>query len=78
MMQDEFCQKLITKLNRPLVSTSANISGQSSPTIFSEISDEIKKGVDYVVNWRQDDDTKVSPSSIIKIGLKGEIDIIRK
>jgi len=78
VVQDEFCQKLIAKLNRPLVSTSANISGQSSPTIFSEISDEIKKGVDYVVNWRQDDDTKVPPSSIIKIGLKGEIEIIRK
>jgi len=78
VVQDEFCQKLILKLNRPLVSTSANISGQPSPSIFSEITDEIKNGVDYIVTWRQDDETKFLPSSIVKIGLGGEIDIIRK
>jgi len=78
IVQDEFCQKLISRLNRPLVSTSANISGQPSPTIFAEISDEIKQGVDYIVNWRQDDTKKATPSSIIKIGLGGEVEIIRK
>lgn len=76
--QDEFCQKLIWKLNRPLVSTSANISGQPAPAIFSEISDEIKNGVDYVVTWRQDDMEKSAPSSIIKVGLGGQIEIVRK
>lgn len=75
---DEFCKKLIAKLNRPIVSTSANISGTQSPAIFDEISEEIKQGVDYIVNWRQDDITKGHPSSILKIGLKGEIEIIRK
>ena len=78
IVQDEFCQKLIARLNRPLVSTSANISGQPSPAIFSEVSDEIKNGVDYIVNWRQDDSVISSSSSIIKIGLGGEIEIIRK
>lgn len=78
IVQDEFCQKLIGKLNRPIVSTSANISGKTSPATFAEISDEIKEGVDYIVNWRQDDTTKATPSSIIKIGLGGEIVLIRK
>jgi L-threonylcarbamoyladenylate synthase len=78
IVQDEFCQKLISRLNRPLVSTSANISGQASPAIFEEISNEIKQGVDYIVNWRQDDNTKAAPSSIIKVGLGGQIEIIRK
>ncbi len=75
---DPFCQTLISKLNRPLVSTSANISGEPSPTMFDEISDEIKNGVDYVVKWRQDDINKRPPSQIIKLGLGGEIEILRK
>lgn len=75
---DEFCQKLISKLNKPLVSTSANISGQASPALFNEISDEIKNGVDYIVNWRQNDAAKQPASQIIKVGLGGEIEIIRK
>jgi L-threonylcarbamoyladenylate synthase len=78
VVQDKFCQKLIGKLNRPLVSTSANISGKPSPAIFTEIPDDIKEGVDYIVDWRQDDTTKATPSSIVKIGLGGEIEIIRK
>lgn len=78
IVEDEFCQKLIARLNRPLVSTSANVSGEPSPAIFAEISEEIKNGVDYMVNWRQDDTTKAAPSSIIKVGMRGEIEIIRK
>jgi L-threonylcarbamoyladenylate synthase len=77
VVQDAFCQKLITRLNRPLVSTSANLSGNPSPALFDEISEEILRGVDYVVNWRQDDIRKATPSSILKIGLGGEIQIIR-
>jgi L-threonylcarbamoyladenylate synthase len=75
---DEFCCSLISKLNRPLVSTSANISGEPAPAIFAEISEEIIKGVDYVVTWRQDDNSASSASSIIKLGLNNEIKIIRK
>lgn len=75
--QDDFCQKLIRKLNKPLVSTSANVSGTPSPAFFGDISDEIKKGVDYIVKWRQNDTEHRKASSIIKVGLKGEIEIIR-
>jgi L-threonylcarbamoyladenylate synthase len=76
--KDEFCQKLILQFKRPLVSTSANISGEKSPAIFDEISQSISKGVDYIVNWKQDDVFPAKPSSILKLGLGGEIQIIRK
>jgi L-threonylcarbamoyladenylate synthase len=75
---DEFCKRLIQAFNKPLVSTSANISGWPSPRNFDEISEGIKMAVDYTVKWRQDDQTKSNPSSIIKFGLKGEIEILRK
>lgn len=78
VVQDEFCRKLITKLNRPLVSTSANISGNPSPSFFSEIDEKIKNGVDYIVNYRQEETTTATPSSIIKVEINGEIKIIRK
>ena len=75
---DEFCQTMFSKFNKPIVSTSANISGEDAPQFFKEISSEIKTGVDYIVQWRQNDQTPNNPSSIIKVGLKGQIEIIRK
>ncbi len=75
--KDEFCKKLIMKLNKPIVSTSANISGMESPAVFDDISQDIIDKVDYVVKWRQDDRNRNVPSSIIKLGLKGEIEILR-
>lgn len=66
IVRDEFCRHLIKRLRRPIVSTSANISGQPSPQNFSEVSDEIKNAVDYAVKWRQNDDTPAQPSQIIK------------
>lgn len=77
-VRDEFCKQLIHALHRPIVSTSANISGQPAPANFSEISEEIKAHVDYVVNLRQNDMKRNTPSQIIKIGINGEIEIIRK
>ncbi|UOB18268.1 L-threonylcarbamoyladenylate synthase [Abyssalbus ytuae] len=74
---DEFCQKLIRKLKRPLVSTSANISGRPTPMSFSEISSEILKGVDYIVNLHRDK-TNNNPSTIIKLSNSGIVKIIRK
>jgi L-threonylcarbamoyladenylate synthase len=74
---DEFCQKLLSRFKKPLVSTSANISGKKSPSIFAEIEEEIIHSVDYVVNWRQDEFNSGTPSSIIKLGIGGEIKIIR-
>lgn len=75
---DDFCKQLISRFRKPIVSTSANISGQASPSNFHEISEEIKKAVDYIVEHRQDDYSKSQASSIIKLGPSGEIEIIRK
>lgn len=74
---EEFSKKLCERFRKPVVSTSANISGQPSPSTFSEVSEEIKNGVDYVVSYRQDDTAKAAPSGIIKLGIGGLIQVIR-
>ena len=76
--EEKFTQDLISRFKRPIVSTSANISGQTSPAFFDEISEEVKEKVDYIVNFRQEDRTKKQASCIIKIGLGGEFKILRK
>lgn len=76
--KDEFCNQLIKRLNKPLVSTSANISGSESAKSFKDIDPSILSKVDYVVNLRRNEDMGKKPSSIIKIGSKGEIEILRK
>ena len=75
---NDFCCKLIHKLGRPLVSTSANISGKPAPLVFDEISQEIIDGVDFVVSRRHEGNPTRKPSSIISIGTGGEIKIIRE
>lgn len=75
---EKFSQMLCKRFRRPIVSTSANISGEPSATTFNEISDAIKDGVDYTVDYRRDDDVKRNASSIIKLGADGSIKIIRK
>ena len=78
-----FCHRLIYRLRRPLVSTSANISGEAAPSDFAAISPEIRAGVDYVVPaalspfGRFDDSATGRPSQILKLGLDGEVEIIR-
>ena len=74
--QDEFCRHLIRRFRKPIVSTSANISGEPSPQNYSEISPAIKQGVDYVVNYRQDDNNLHTASSIIR-WKDGKAEIIR-
>ncbi len=75
---EAFSKKLCETFRRPIVSTSANISGQPSPANFSEITSEIKQAVDYVVSYRQEEKSKPKPSSIIKLGDGGLIQIIRE
>ncbi|MCF8372552.1 MAG: threonylcarbamoyl-AMP synthase [Bacteroidales bacterium] len=75
---ERFSKELISRFRKPIVSTSANISGDLSPSNFSEIQSDIIKQVDYVVRYRQDDRTKAKPSGIIKLGIKGEVQVIRK
>lgn len=77
IVKDEFCQELIRQLKKPLVSTSANISGEKFPQNFQEISDAIKNGVDYIVQHSQNDFSKNQPSSIIKLNERNEIEFIR-
>lgn len=77
IVEDAFCKSLIQQLKEPIISTSANISGKPSPKMFSDISNEIKKNVDYIVKFKQDLNQKSKPSSIIKLLKNGEITIIR-
>ena len=74
--RDAFCRHLIKRFRKPVVSTSANISGEPTPQNFSAISDEIKNKVDYVVRHRQDDSGIAEPSSVIK-WKKGKVEVIR-
>jgi L-threonylcarbamoyladenylate synthase len=75
---DDFCNELITRFRKPIISTSANYSDTPSPSNFSEIEDEILRSADYVVRYRQTDINKKTPSSIIKIDDNGVIKIIRQ
>jgi len=75
--KDKFCNTLVKKFRKPIVSTSANISGKPTPKTFQQISPEILKGVDYVVNLPLSKKT-ANPSVIIKLGLDGKVQIIRK
>ena len=74
---NEFCVELVRKLRRPIVSTSANISGEPSPQEFAGIPEEIKKAVDYIVEPRLEKDSTGLASQIIKVGLDSEVKIIR-
>jgi L-threonylcarbamoyladenylate synthase len=77
IVKEPFCFKLMERMKKPLVSTSANISGMFTPKSFKEISPEIIKGVDYVVNLQHE---KIcdKPSTIIKLSLDNQVKIIRK
>ncbi len=74
---DKFCQYLINKFKKPLVSTSANISGEPTPQNFGQIKQSILKGVDYVVNLYQDNQNGL-PSAIIKLSNDGTVRVIRE
>lgn len=74
----DFCQQLVAKLGRPLVSTSANISGEPTPNKFAEISEQIRSAVDHVVDPSLERGATGRSSSIIKVGLDYSIEIIRK
>ena len=77
LVRDEFCRHLVKRLRKPLVSTSANTSGQPSPRFFDEITENIQSQADYIVKWRQEDKTPALPSEIIK-WRDGNVAYIRK
>jgi L-threonylcarbamoyladenylate synthase len=74
----DFCQQLIQRLRKPLVSTSANISGRPSPRTFDEIDQQIIDGVDYVVNVEQRVSEKKKPSTIMRLNPDGQFEFIRR
>ena len=75
--RDEFCKRLIEKFRKPIVSTSANISGEAVPGRFDNIDPVIINGVDYVVNLRQSEKMDALPSTIIRLKRNGEFKFIR-
>ena len=75
---EDFSKRLCQQFRKAIVSTSANISGQPSPKNFSEISEEVKSAVDYIVGYRQEEISNPKPSSIIKLDKGGVIKIIRE
>jgi L-threonylcarbamoyladenylate synthase len=76
--KDIFCRQVIHRFGKPIVSTSANLSNEASPANYSEINKSLKEQVDYVVNWKQSVKNNSAPSSIIQLGMNGDIKIIRK
>ncbi len=78
LTREAFSRELCLRFHRPIVSTSANLSGEPSPATFDDISENIKQAVDYVCTSRRDDRTPARPSSIIKLAANGEVKIIRE
>ena len=75
---EEFCSELISRFRKPIVSTSANISGKPSPSNFGEIDPELIKSADYAVRYRRDDKRKFHPSAVIRVENNGVVKIIRQ
>ena len=75
--KDSFCKHLIKRFRKPIVSTSANISGQPAASFFSDIDVEVKDAVDYTVKYRQDDKTILMPSSVVKWNKDATVTILR-
>ena len=78
IVKNDFCEQLLQRFRKPIVSTSANISGQPTPQFFDEISDEVKYAVDYIVELEQENRTPKQPSTIVKLGSGGQFEFIRK
>lgn len=78
IVEHPFCQQLLQRLRKPIISTSANLSGMASASSFNEISDEIKEGVDYIVKFGQQDKSEGKPSVIMKVDPSGKFEFLRK
>lgn len=78
IVKHQFCQQLIQRFRKPIVSTSANLSGHPSPAVFDDIAEEIIRGVDYVVHLADDKQSFGKPSTIMKLEAHGRFVFIRK
>jgi L-threonylcarbamoyladenylate synthase len=74
---DPFCRQLIRKTGKPIVSTSANISGQPAPAIFNDIETSLLSLVDYVVEWRQEESSPSRPSILLHMDKEGNMTVLR-
>ncbi len=77
IVKEPFCKHLIKRFRKPIVSTSANISGRPAPASFEEVEEDIRRGVDYIVEYRQDDRSPGQPSSVVKWNNDGTITVLR-
>ena len=77
LVNDPFCRHLVKRLRKPLVSTSANISGEAAPQFFKDIPEEIKTSVDYIVQHRQNDESPAQASAVVKWNKDGTVTTIR-
>jgi L-threonylcarbamoyladenylate synthase len=75
--RDIFCRHLLKRFRKPLVSTSANISGEKTAPVFNDITGDIRNGVDYIVNYRQDDNNISSPSAVVKWNRDNTVTVLR-
>ena len=78
IVKHDFCTPLVQRLRKPIVSTSANLSGKPSPNYFDDIDPEILESVDYVVDFEQENRTQKKPSTIMKLSPGGQFEFIRK
>lgn len=78
VVRNEFCKRMISAFGKPVVSTSANISGEPAPLAFSKISEEVIRQVDYVVQYGTHSVSRIKPSTIIRIKPDGSFDLLRK
>lgn len=78
IIKHDFCEELIRRFRKPIVSTSANITNMPSPKTFNDIDEAIINGVDYVVQYQQESTQENSASTIIKLGSSGQFKFIRK
>ncbi len=77
ILDDEFCHKVVRRLGHGLVSTSANLSGEPAPAVYSEVNPVIIRGADYVVNWRQNDAIRATPSRVVRVLDDGALEVLR-
>ena len=77
LTDDPFCRHLIKRFRKPIVSTSANISGNPAPANYKDVDEKIKAGVDYIVHHKQDDNTQYKPSAIVRWNRDATVTIIR-
>jgi L-threonylcarbamoyladenylate synthase len=77
IVHETFCKHLIKRFRKPIVSTSANISGEPAPQFFNQVNKEIKDGADYIVHYRRDDTTPKEPSAIVHWNKDATVTIIR-